>query len=68
MDWPQLAVFTFTMIGVMLWFRSESRSDNRRLEDLIASIAKDMKDEMKDFHGRLCTLEERYLQIITRRE
>jgi hypothetical protein len=71
MDWIQLCVFVVTIggflvtiCGLFFWSRSESRADVRRIEDLIISIAK----EMKDFHGRLCTLEERYLQIITRRE
>jgi len=63
MDWAQLAVFTFTMIGVLFWFRSESRSDYRELLMYIKSMDK----ETKDFHGRLCVLEERYLQIITKK-
>ena len=25
-----------------------------------------MKDEMKDFHGRLCALEEKYIQMMQR--
>lgn len=60
MDWTQFATF---MIGNMvftltlwLWNRSESRNDNRTILSLISSIEK----EMKDFHGRLCAIEERY--------
>jgi hypothetical protein len=41
--------------GMFFWSRSESREDNRRIESLIAAIDK----EMKDFHGRLCAIEER---------
>lgn len=59
MDWMQFATF---MIGNMvftltlwLWNRSESRNDNRRILDLLDGIQK----EMKDFHGRLCAIEER---------
>lgn len=59
MDWVQLAVFMLTMGGLFLWTRSEARTDNRRLEDLISAI----KDEIKDFHGRLCALEEKYRQM-----
>ena len=44
-----------TVIGLFFWSRSESRADNRRIEDLISSI----QLEIKDFHGRLCALEER---------
>jgi len=59
MDWMQFATF---MIGNMvftlslwLWNRSESRSDMRAIVALISSI----NEEIKDFHGRLCALEER---------
>lgn len=59
MDWIQ---FTTFMIGNMiftlsLWFwgRSESRNDNRLVLNLIMAI----QQEIKDFHGRLCAIEER---------
>jgi len=45
-----------TFAGLFFWSRSESRADTRRVEDLLAAI----KDEIKDFHGRLCAIEERY--------
>ena len=41
---------------------SRMDSTNSRIDstmNLIASLQKEMKDEMKDFHGRLCTIEER---------
>lgn len=44
-----------SFVGMFLWSRSESRADCRRLEDVINAI----HIEMKDFHGRLCALEER---------
>jgi len=63
MEWFQVLI---TIIGLLigngaiiiplfLWNRSESRADTRRCEDLIAAI----KEEIKDFHGRLCAIEER---------
>ena len=59
MDWLQFAVFMLTNIifTLTLWFlnRSESRTDLRNITNLIAAI----QMEMKDFHGRLCTIEER---------
>lgn len=55
MDWIQLAVLIITMGGFFLWNRGESRADNRRALDLIEAMNK----EMKDFHGRLCAIEER---------
>lgn len=42
-------------IGLFLWSRAESRSDMRMMMGIINSI----KDEIKDFHGRLCAIEER---------
>ncbi len=58
MDWTQFATF---LIGNMiftltlwLWNRSETSADRR---DII-KILIEMKDEMKDFHGRLCKIEE----------
>jgi nicotinamide riboside transporter PnuC len=55
MDSIQLVIFLATIVGTFLWSRSESREDNRRIENLVASI----QQEMKDFHGRLCALEEK---------
>jgi hypothetical protein len=62
MDWTQFSIMLITMAGLFFWCRSESRSDVRHME----AIAKGNSDmilaihqEMKDFHGRLCALEER---------
>lgn len=59
MDWMQFATFmigniVFTLT-LWLWNRSESRSDMRAIVALISSI----NAEIKDFHGRLCAIEER---------
>lgn len=43
------------IIPLFLWNRSESRSDSRMMLAMIESI----QTEMKDFHGRLCAIEER---------
>lgn len=60
MDWVQFVTFIFVntlfTLTLWLWSRSESRSDSRQMMDLIAAI----QMEMKDFHGRLCSIEERY--------
>jgi hypothetical protein len=62
MDWTQFAIFLASMAGLFFWNRAESRNDVRMMQSfaeanraLIDAIAK----EMKDFHGRLCALEER---------
>lgn len=51
---------------LFIWNRAESRADLRhmdsKLEIYIQAIREDIKavhEEMKDFHGRLCAIEER---------
>lgn len=57
-------------LGVILWFRVESRNDWRhldsKLETYMAGMREDTKafqeairQDIKDFHGRLCAIEER---------
>ena len=53
MDWSQVLFLFFANAGLIIWFRAESRADERRALDLIEAI----KDEMRDFHGRMCALE-----------
>lgn len=66
MDWTQVLAIIFSNVTLILWFRSESRADHRHLEqktfDMINSIKEEVQaihQEIKDFHGRLCALEER---------
>jgi len=44
-----------SMIGMFLWSRSEASTDRREVHAILRGIA----DEMKDFHSRLCIIEER---------
>ncbi len=55
MEWIQILSLFLANAGLILWFRAESRSDYRQCIDLIISI----QTEMKDFHGRLCAIEEK---------
>lgn len=62
MDWIQFILFMLGMGGMFAWLRSdialnrtESSADRR---DLL-SIIREIQQEMKDFHGRLCAIEER---------
>jgi hypothetical protein len=43
------------IIPLFLWNRSESRTDSRLMLGMIQAI----QNEIKDFHGRLCAIEER---------
>ena len=55
MDWTQILFLFFANAGLIVWFRVESRADYRSIRDLIDAI----QLEIKDFHGRLCALEEK---------
>jgi uncharacterized membrane protein YdjX (TVP38/TMEM64 family) len=55
-----------SVVALFLWIRTESREDYRQMrqsrdEDMrmIGGLLKAINDEMKDFHGRLCAIEER---------
>ena len=62
MDWVQFALLLISIGGMFAWLRadialnrSESSADRRDLLGLMRQI----QEEMKDFHGRLCAIEER---------
>lgn len=55
MDWMQVLTILGTNAALFMWARSESRADYRAIRQLIEAI----QVEMKDFHGRLCALEEK---------
>jgi hypothetical protein len=49
MHWLQVLTLFFANAGLIIWFRSESRSDWRHLDAKIDAI----HEEMKYFHGRM---------------
>jgi hypothetical protein len=49
MDWVQFSLFFIGVGGLWLWSRAEANADRRD----IMNILREMKEEMKDFHGRL---------------
>lgn len=62
MDTTQIFTIALTLILVVgsnitmfLWSRSESRADQAEIRDLVRAIQQDVRD----FHGRLCAIEER---------
>ena len=66
MDWIQFFGFILAVGGLFVWSRTEASADRRELRQEILSITailREMKDEMKDFHGRLLVLEDRYLRL-----
>lgn len=51
-----------TLIGMFFWNRSESRADIRHMDAKLEStreLVRAIHDEMKDFHNRLCAIEQR---------
>lgn len=67
MEWYHVVAMIFGNVAwslpMFLWLRSESNADRRDLVNILL----EMKEEMKDFHGRLCKLEERYLDMRERK-
>lgn len=72
--WMQIGALFLANASLIVWFRSESRADWRHMDAkmesfraensiLVRSMENTMKaiqDEMKDFHNRLCEIEEKY--------
>ena len=65
MDWSQVFTIIGANLAIFFWLRTESNSDRRQMQqessadrrDLL-SLIREIKDELKDYHGRLCTIEE----------
>jgi len=66
MDWTQILALVLgngaLIIPLFLWNRSESRADIRHMDaklEATRELVRAIYDEMKDFHNRLCLIEER---------
>lgn len=66
MDWSQVLTIFGGNIALFLWATRQARSDflhlDRKLEDNrkeMLQMVKCIQEEIKDFHNRLCTIEER---------
>ena len=58
----QFIIFFIGVFGLFIWNRSESRSDIRHMDsklDASRALINAMHLEMKDFHAKLCAIEER---------
>ena len=61
MDWGSLITLVGIFManaGLICWFRSESREDWRHMDNQVKAI----HQEIKDFHSRLCAIEERRIK------
>lgn len=57
-----VAISLATTIALFLWNRNEANSDRRDIVNLIIAIKEDVQAiqlEMRDFHTRLCSIEEK---------
>lgn len=62
MEWTQFILFAISVFGLFLWNRAESRADQRNTDaklEAMRALMYEMIQESKDFHGRLCAIEER---------
>lgn len=62
MDWIQFVLFCIAMFGMFSWLRSDialNRSESSADRRDILQIMRSIQEEIKDFHGRLCAIEER---------
>lgn len=65
-SWIQILSVFLANAGLIIWFRTEARSDWRhmdaKLDATLSGIREEMNaihEEVKDFHGRLCAIEEK---------
>lgn len=54
-EWLQVGAMIITVAGLFIWNHSEMHSFQRDTQAQISAI----HQEIKDFHGRLCAIEER---------
>ena len=58
-SWIQIISLFLANAGLIIWFRAESRNDWRHMNAKLDANLKAIHEELKDFHGRLCAIEER---------
>lgn len=58
-EWYQVATIVAANLGLFLWTVRQSRSDYLHCQRSIDSFKDAMLKETRDFHGRLCAIEER---------
>lgn len=63
MAWEQFLILLITLFGMFYWLKNDSQNMKEEMSadrrDML-TLLRGIQDEMKDFHGRLCTIEERY--------
>lgn len=62
MDWLKILTIIIATFGMFLWGQRESRCEMRAFQSEIRGWKEEINKQMTDFHGRLCSLEERRKQ------
>lgn len=57
MEWLQAFMIAGSTVGACWYMHREHKTDTK-------NIAEAFNKESRDFHGRLCTLEEKYMQML----
>jgi hypothetical protein len=67
MEWLEVLTIILANMGLLLWSRLEARADHRMtlqiikdIETKIDSWKREIDEEMKDFHGRMCVIDEKH--------
>lgn len=62
----EFIILLVTIAGLFIWNRTESRTDMRHMDakieshkNLVYALIESIKEEMKDFHNRLCEIEKK---------
>lgn len=55
--WIQIISLFLANAGLIIWFRAESRSDWRHMDNKLDNSIKAIQEEMKSFHTRLIEIE-----------
>lgn len=58
MDWSQVISLFLANAALIAWFRAESRADWRHMDNKLDASIRAIHEEVKDFHNRLCRIEE----------
>ena len=58
-NWMQLLTIVGANLAMFMWARSEARQDQQEVREILRAI----QEEIKDFHSRLFSLEERSKKV-----
>lgn len=56
------------VVVLVLWLRTEANADRRDIVNLIIAMKEEWAHESRDFHGRLCVIEQERNQILKGRK